>query len=122
MGRIKGRKNKPAGIKVKSAILFSIFFIILSLPLLRKAPELVRSLNTKWVCKHKACHIWSASGNRNKKDEIYIKHWTQRKKKSNPRSTLFPVSLSITADLCILGLAILIRCSHSSFVCSNQAA
>jgi len=80
MGKTKGRKNKPTGIKVKSAILFSIFFTILSAPLLRKAPELVRSLNTKWICKHKTCHIWSANGDQNKKNEIYIKHWTKRKK------------------------------------------
>jgi hypothetical protein len=41
------RKNVPTGMKVKSAILFSILLIILSCPLMIKVPELVRTLNIK---------------------------------------------------------------------------
>jgi hypothetical protein len=51
----KGRKNVPTGIKVTSDILFSIFLTILSYPIGRKVPELVRTLNTKEKCKQKVC-------------------------------------------------------------------
>jgi len=46
-------KNAPTGIKVKSAILFSILLKILSCPLSIKVPELVRALNSKEICKQK---------------------------------------------------------------------
>jgi len=49
-------KNTPTGIKVKSAILFSIFLRILSCPLLIKVPELVRALYAKEICKQKVWH------------------------------------------------------------------
>jgi len=38
------QKLIPTGMKVKSAILLSIFWIILSCPLFRNIPELVRTL------------------------------------------------------------------------------
>jgi hypothetical protein len=50
------KKNLPTGIKVKSAILFSIFLTILSCPLSIKVPELVLTLNTKVICKQKVWH------------------------------------------------------------------
>jgi len=43
----RDRKYIPTGIKVKSAILFSIFLTVLSCPLTKKVPELVRLLNGK---------------------------------------------------------------------------
>jgi len=54
--KTKGRNNAPTGIKVKSAILFSIFLTISSPPLSRNAPELVRTLNAKGICKQKVNH------------------------------------------------------------------
>lgn len=39
-------KLVPTGMKVKSAILFSIFWIVLSFPLFKNIPELVRTLQT----------------------------------------------------------------------------
>lgn len=41
----------PTGMKAKSAILFSMFWTILSRPLVRKVPELVRTLHVKDISK-----------------------------------------------------------------------
>ena len=43
----------PMGMNVKSAILFSMFLMILSCPLFRNIPELVRTLWT-WHCTEKS--------------------------------------------------------------------
>ena len=61
-----GRKYVPTGIKVKSAILFSIFLTILSRPLARKVPELVRTLNVKGIYIGKVHHQRSVRGSLNK--------------------------------------------------------
>ena len=51
----------PTGMKVKSAILFSMFLIILSWPLFKNAPELVRTLCTNskvHTSEHMPSRIW----------------------------------------------------------------
>lgn len=57
----KFRKSLPIGMNVKSAILFSMLLMILSCPLFRNIPELVRTLWT-WHCKQinisLPCLLW----------------------------------------------------------------
>jgi len=47
MGMQQESGHIPTGMKVKSAILFSIALTILSCPLWRNMPELVRTLHTR---------------------------------------------------------------------------
>lgn len=73
-------KHIPAGMKVKSAILFSMFLIILSRPLLRNIPELVRTLQNKT--------LWEG---------IYKKKWTSHFSLKNSLGLCKPAVLTLTS-------------------------
>lgn len=98
----------PAGMKVKSAILFSISLIVLSRPLGRNVPELVRTLQIKGITE------W-----RKIKYKFVLQIENDDKKRAenaNLLSLLLPVSLSTTVDFFIWGFARLIKYSHSSLL------
>lgn len=70
----KGRKYVPIGIKVKSAILFSMFLTILSRPLARNVPELVLTLNVKGISYDKVWHQQNGINNLNNAKDIYFQY------------------------------------------------